>query len=169
MPKSSSCQDASFNMQLDLFRSLSDLDLGWPEVKVIEWPFHHKVYESIRLDERKTMMAKSLYLKQRKCYQRKTIAKNEPWKPNIFCLTWPGRSTVDQNRSTRTPLDSEHPNLSFGLCCEASSHSGARWRGGGVPPPRCVFVPWKRRCGRGLNIGWKGTRVSTGINYFIKC
>ena len=86
----------------------------------------------------------------------KTSRNRRPGKRNIFCLTWPGRSTVHLNRSTRTPLDSERPKLSVGLCHEALSHSGVRWRGGWQPPPppalRCVLVPRKRRCGRGLNL-----------------
>ena len=35
-------------------------------------------------------------------------------------------STVDLNGSSRTPLVSERPKLSAGLCREALSHSGAR-------------------------------------------
>ena len=41
---------------------------------------------------------------------------------------------VDLNRLSRTPLDSERPKLSAGLCRGVLSHSGARWRGGAPPP-----------------------------------
>ena len=33
-------------MRLDLFRSIRDLDLGWPEVKVTNWPFRITKYMS---------------------------------------------------------------------------------------------------------------------------
>ena len=74
VPQCSSCQDASFNMKLDLFRSLFRLFRSlfrlwlWPRVTrgqsyQVTFP-GHKVYESIRLDERKMMVAKSaFYLK----------------------------------------------------------------------------------------------------------
>ena len=60
----------------------------------------------------------------------KLSGKTNPGNGTFFSLTSPGRSTVDLNRSTRTPLDSERPKLSGGSCREALSHSGARWRGG---------------------------------------
>ena len=59
---------------------------------------------------------------------------------------------VDPNRSTRTPLDSERPKLSAGLCREALSHSGARWRGGWHPPPSGAFSSGEKSCGQGLRM-----------------
>ena len=54
-------------------------------------------------------------------------------------------------RSTRVPLDSEHPKDSFGPCPTVLSQSGAKWHGGLQPPPMCVLGWENSMCGRGLN------------------
>ena len=156
VPKCSSRQDASTDMRIDLFRSIRDLDLGWPEVKVTKWPFGVKKYmsRSALTRERRWCQNQRSISNSEEVIDEKLSRKTNPG--NWTFLVWPrlARSTVDLNRSNRTPLDSERPKLSDGLCREALSHSGARWRGGWQPPPppRCVLVWWKRRCGRGLKV-----------------
>ena len=49
-------------------------------------------------------------------------------------------SRYDLKRSTRVPLDLEHPKDSFGLCPTVLSQLGAKWHGGGCNhPPPCAF------------------------------
>ena len=46
LPKCSSHQDASSDMQHDLLRWLCDLDLRWPGVRFTNWPFEVKKHTS---------------------------------------------------------------------------------------------------------------------------
>ena len=50
MPKYSSRQGASFDMRLDLFRSICDPDLGWHEVKVTAVFYVHRFSTVVRCD-----------------------------------------------------------------------------------------------------------------------
>ena len=88
-----------------------------------------------------------------------------PEKGAFFCLTWPERSTVDLNRPTRTPLDFGRPKLSVGLCREALSHSGARWRGGGGNhPPQVRSRSAKKEVQASLSNGLTINGTSFSVN-----
>ena len=156
MPKCSSCQDDLLICNLTYLGQSMTLTLSDLKSKL---PSNLSGSQSIWVDpprREKDDSGKFIALSQiAKKLLTKTLTKLTSRKTKHFCLTWPGRSTADLNRSTRTPLDLGRPKLSVGLCRGALTHSRARWRGGGGwqrPPLRCVLVPRKRRCGRGLKL-----------------
>ena len=76
-----------------------------------------------------------------------------------------GAGTVPLNRSNRTTLDMKRSKLSAGICREALSHSGARWRGGGATPTqvRSSLVKKEER------VRVNGARVSdTKSAYYLR-
>ena len=75
---------------------------------------------------------------------------------SFFDPTW-GGSRYDLKRSTRVPLDSEHPKDLFGLRPTVIYLLSTKWHGGcNLPPiPRCILGWGNSMCGRGLC--WNGT------------
>ena len=67
---------------------------------------------------------------------RKLFAKNGK-SANLYLFFLPDLegSRYDLKRSTRVPLDSEHPKNSFGLRPTFLSQLGAKWHGGVATPP----------------------------------
>ena len=151
VPKCSSCQDTSFDMRFDLFRSIRDIDLGWPEVKFTWWPFQVTKYMSRSASTRERWWWRNhrSISKREEVIGEKLDEIDVPENGTFFCLTWPGRSTVDLNRSTRTPLDSERPQaIRWSLSRFITLRSEMARGGGGNHPLRCVLVWWKRRVKR---------------------
>ena len=112
VPKCSSHQDASSDMQQDLLRSLCDLDLSWHGVKFTNSPFEVKKHIS-----------------------RSGLTRGTQWCPNhspILCssevndkkfpktrnfdLWWPlvSTHTIDRTAYLKVRIDSQGPWLSFG-------------------------------------------------------
>ena len=143
VPKCSPRQDSSNDMLLDLFRWIRELGLGWPEFKVTKWPFgvtkYLYRYESIRLWQNQWSTLNSAEVIDEKLSPRET---------DFFRLTWPGRSTVALNSSTRTPSDWKCP-----LVFDAKLYHTQERDGAGVtpppPPPGALSVGEKGGAGEG--------------------
>ena len=112
VPKCSSHQDASSDMQHDLLRSLCDLDLGWPEVKVTNLPFKVKKHISRSGLTRGTQWCQnySPILCSSEVIDKKTF----PLKNVVLTLMTSGAHTIDGNANLKAQIDSEGPGLSFG-------------------------------------------------------
>ena len=143
-------------MQVDLFRSIRDLDLGWPEVKVTKWPFLVTKYmsRSALTRERRWWKHQCSISNSEEVIDEKIDEIDVPENGTFF--VWPD---LEGQRLTQIGQLAHHwiRNIpSYPLVFVANSRSSITLRSEmarGVappPPPRCVLVWWKRRCGRGL-------------------
>ena len=123
----------NFKVKVNLGQSSCYFEV-WPEVKFSTWPSEVKKYMFrcvLKRETRWCLNYSAIFINWNVICEKRLILKS------LYFFLGPDLegSRYALKRSTRVPLDSEHPTDLSGISPTVLSQLGAKWHGGCNPPP----------------------------------